>query len=140
MAAVAALAPAAVVPGVAAGTTMIVSDIAPNQTLYLNNLNEKIKKGALKKALYAVFSQFGPVMDVVTMRTNALRGQAWVVFENTADSTNALRQMQGFPFFDKPMVRAPRRWLAGAGAAGWRALNFRAAPPPAAHPVCQGEV
>jgi RNA recognition motif-containing protein len=93
--------PAATQP---AGNMMIASDVPPNQTLYLNNLNEKVKKGPLKKALYAVFSQFGPVMDVVCMRTNRLRGQAWVVFENVADSTNALRQMQGFPFFDKAMV------------------------------------
>lgn len=29
--------------------------------------------------------------------------QAWVVFEDVAAATNALRQMQGFPFYDKPM-------------------------------------
>ena len=83
---------------------MIASDVPPNQTLYLNNLNEKLKKSALKKGLYAVFTQFGPVMDIVACRTDKLRGQAWVVMENVADATNALRQMQGFPFFDKPMV------------------------------------
>lgn len=104
-AAMSAAPPSAPMPSQAAGSMMIASDVPPNQSLYLNNLNEKIKKGPLKKALYAVFSQFGPVMDVVCMRTNRLRGQAWVVFENVADSTNALRQMQGFPFFDKAMVR-----------------------------------
>jgi len=31
-------------------------DIPPSQTLYINNLNEKIKKNALKKALYIAFS------------------------------------------------------------------------------------
>lgn len=103
MAAAVSAAPPAVLAQ-AGSSMMIASDVPPNQTLYLNNLNEKIKKGPLKKALYAVFSQFGPVMDVVCMRTNRLRGQAWVVFENVADSTNALRQMQGFPFFDKAMV------------------------------------
>ncbi len=107
MAAVSAAAPAAPMSAHAGNGMMIASDVPPNQTLYLNNLNEKIKKGPLKKALYAVFSQFGPVMDVVCMRTNRLRGQAWVVFENVADSTNALRQMQGFPFFDKAMVCVP---------------------------------
>jgi hypothetical protein len=43
----------------------IASDAAPNQTIYINNLNEKVKKAALKKSLYAVFSQFGSIMDVV---------------------------------------------------------------------------
>ena len=32
---------------------------SPNNTVYINNLNEKIKKNDLKKSLYAIFSQFG---------------------------------------------------------------------------------
>lgn len=35
----------------------------------------------------------------------ALRGQAWVVFADVESATNALRQMQGFLFFNKNMVR-----------------------------------
>lgn len=58
----------------------------------------------LKKCMYAIFSQFGKILDVVCLKTLRLRGQAWVVFTDTAASTNALRTMQGFPFFDKPMV------------------------------------
>ena len=34
-------------------------DNRPNHTIYINNLNEKIKKEDLKKSLYAIFSQFG---------------------------------------------------------------------------------
>ncbi len=58
------------VPGLTAG-----GDVPPNQTIYINNLNEKIKKDALKSALYACFSQFGKIMDVVAMRDVRLRGQ-----------------------------------------------------------------
>eukprot|EP00884_Botryococcus_braunii_P015525 jgi/Botrbrau1/2656/Bobra.0203s0007.1 len=75
----------------------------PNQTLYVNNLYEKLKKDDLKKALYAVFSQFGRIIDIVALKTYRLRGQAWVVFDNVNSATNALRSMQGFPFFEKPM-------------------------------------
>ncbi|KAL1232806.1 U1 small nuclear ribonucleoprotein [Trichinella spiralis] len=56
------------------------ADIPPNQTIYVNNLNEKIKKDELKRALHAVFHQF-----------------------DLNSATNALRSMQGFPFYDKPM-------------------------------------
>lgn len=59
----------------------------------------------LKKALYAVFGQFGKILDVVCMKTNKLRGQAWVVFADVASATNAMKTMQGFPLFEKPMVR-----------------------------------
>ncbi len=58
----------------------------------------------MKKCLYAIFSQFGKILDVVVMRSIRLRGQAWVVFEEIGSATAALRAMQGFPFFEKPMV------------------------------------
>jgi len=45
----------------------------------------------LKKALYAVFGQFGRIIDIVCLKTFRLRGQAWVVFADVASSSNALR-------------------------------------------------
>jgi U2 small nuclear ribonucleoprotein B'' len=56
-----------------------------------------------------MFSQFGKILDVVCLKTYRLRGQAWVVFSDVASATNALRSMQGFPFFDKPIVRSHHR-------------------------------
>ena len=32
-----------------------------------------------------------------------MRGQAFVVFRDISSATNAIRSMQGFPFYDKPM-------------------------------------
>ncbi len=61
----------------------------------------------LKRQLYGLFSQHGKVIDIVALRTNSLRGQAWVVFENVGEATNALRALQGSAFFDKPLVRTP---------------------------------
>ncbi|CAH9109681.1 unnamed protein product [Cuscuta epithymum] len=79
------------------------SDIPPNKTIYINNLNEKIKLEELKKSLHAVFSQFGKILEVLAFKTLKHKGQAWVVFEDVSSATNALRQMHGFPFYDKPM-------------------------------------
>lgn len=79
-------------------------DIRPNNTIYINNLNEKVKKDELKKSLYAIFSQFGQIIDIVALKTLKMRGQAFVIFKEIQSSTNALRSMQGFPFYDKPMV------------------------------------
>ncbi|XP_046679339.1 U1 small nuclear ribonucleoprotein A [Homalodisca vitripennis] len=78
-------------------------DIRPSHTIYINNLNEKIKKEELKKSLYAIFSQFGQILDIIALKTMKMRGQAFVIFKEIASSTNALRSMQGFPFYDKPM-------------------------------------
>ena len=51
-----------------------------------------------------IFGQFGNIADVVSRRTYKLRGQAWVVFEREEDAEKALQSMQGFPFFNKPIV------------------------------------
>jgi hypothetical protein len=56
--------------------------------------------------MFALFSQFGKILDVVALKTFRLRGQAWIVFTDVAAATNALRTMQGFAFFDKPIVGA----------------------------------
>ncbi|CAD6210802.1 unnamed protein product [Miscanthus lutarioriparius] len=54
---------------------MLSGDIPPNQTIYLNNLNEKVKKEELKRSLYALCSQYGRILDVVALKTQKLRGK-----------------------------------------------------------------
>lgn len=78
-------------------------DIPPNQTLYVNNLNDKVPKQELRRSLFHLFSQYGSLLDVVALKTTRMRGQAWIVFEDIVNATNALRQLKGFPFYDKPM-------------------------------------
>ncbi|KAJ4849287.1 U1 small nuclear ribonucleoprotein A [Turnera subulata] len=79
------------------------NEVPPNMTIYINNLNEKIKIDELKKSLHAVFSQFGKILEILAFKTLKHKGQAWVVFEDVQSATNAMRQMQSFPFYDKPM-------------------------------------
>lgn len=82
---------------------MDTTDIAPQETVYVNNLNEKLNKEEMKKSLYAAFSQFGPIIDIVTMKTMKMRGQAFIAYRDVSAATQAVRHMQGFPFYDKPM-------------------------------------
>eukprot|EP00126_Sphaerothecum_destruens_P015132 Sdes_comp9053_c0_seq1m486 len=78
-------------------------DLLPNNTLYVNNINEKVKKETLKKALYFLFGQFGVVLDIVAIKTFRLRGQAFIVYQDIASATAALRSLQGFSFYEKPL-------------------------------------
>ncbi|CAN6693099.1 unnamed protein product [Malus baccata var. baccata] len=72
-------------------------------------MDHKIEKATLfrqeklKRSLYCLFSQYGRILDVVASKTPRLRGQAWVAFLEVASASNAVRQMQNFPFYDKPM-------------------------------------
>ncbi|KAL1226267.1 U1 small nuclear ribonucleoprotein A [Cardamine amara subsp. amara] len=79
------------------------SEVSPNQTIYINNLNEKVKLDELKKSLTAVFSQFGKILEVLAFKTLKHKGQAWVVFDNSASASTAIAKMNDFPFYDKNM-------------------------------------
>eukprot|EP00747_Dinoflagellata_sp_TGD_P162261 gnl/TRDRNA2_/TRDRNA2_179675_c0_seq1.p1 gnl/TRDRNA2_/TRDRNA2_179675_c0~~gnl/TRDRNA2_/TRDRNA2_179675_c0_seq1.p1 ORF type:complete len:248 (+),score=63.93 gnl/TRDRNA2_/TRDRNA2_179675_c0_seq1:45-788(+) len=78
-------------------------EIAPNQTLYVNHLNEKIKVPELKCCLLELFSTYGEVIDIVACGSLRKKGQAFVVFGDISCATNALRALQGFVFLDKPL-------------------------------------
>ncbi|OUM69922.1 hypothetical protein PIROE2DRAFT_37868, partial [Piromyces sp. E2] len=57
----------------------------------------------LRKALYYLFSQYGRVVDVVALKTMKMRGQAFIVYREITEATKAMRSLQGFPLFDKPI-------------------------------------
>ncbi|CEO95460.1 RRM domain-containing protein [Plasmodiophora brassicae] len=79
------------------------SVIQPGHTLYLNNLNEKISKKELKKALYELCGQFGSVIDIVALKTPRMRGQAFVLFDEINSAIKAHRDLQNFELFGKPI-------------------------------------
>jgi U2 small nuclear ribonucleoprotein B'' len=76
----------------------------PNATLYIKNLDWKIKKGLLRRALYALFTRHGKVLEIVTLRRDGLRGQAFVIMNTVQSATAALQAEQGFTFFGKDLV------------------------------------
>lgn len=76
----------------------------PNQTLFVSSLNDKINKTDLRRALYMLFSTYGPVLDVVVLKSKKMRGQAHIVYRDINTSTQAMRALQGFEFFGKEMV------------------------------------
>jgi U2 small nuclear ribonucleoprotein B'' len=88
----------------AAAVARPAAGIPPNQTLYVTNLpSAKIQKDDLKTALYMLFSTFGPILDVVALKTMAMRGQAHIVFRDVNAATQALRALDGSPFLGKDL-------------------------------------
>ena len=79
------------------------NSIPPNHTLYVNNINGKIKKQQLRKSLYSLFITYGRILGVVAIKGVKMRGQAFVVFDDVQNSTAALRSLQGVVFYDKPI-------------------------------------
>ncbi|RYO87872.1 hypothetical protein DL764_008802 [Monosporascus ibericus] len=94
-------------PGASGGSgapPVKVPPIPPNQTLYVTNLpSAKIQKSDLKTALYLLFSTYGPVLDVVALKTIKMRGQAHIVFRDVQAATQAMRSLEGFQFLGREL-------------------------------------
>lgn len=100
--------------------TNVMKSDPPNTTIYAHNLNEKVTQSGkkmffklnslsfwsteLRSALHAIFSQFGKVLEIVCAKTYKLRGQAWIIFEEPSAANSALVALEGFVFYDKPLV------------------------------------
>ncbi|KAI0751569.1 RNA-binding domain-containing protein [Daedaleopsis nitida] len=79
------------------------SSTQPNTTLYVKNLNDKVKKDELRVQLYALFTTYGRIIDIVALKGPKMKGQAFVVFTDLAGATAAMRGCEGMVFYDKPM-------------------------------------
>ncbi|KAM0329940.1 hypothetical protein ACHAQA_004107 [Verticillium albo-atrum] len=81
-----------------------ITPISPNQTLYITNLpSAKIQKPDLRTELYLLFSTYGPVLDIVAMKTMKMRGQAHVTFRDIQTATQAMRSLEGFEFLGRQL-------------------------------------
>ncbi|KAI5838960.1 hypothetical protein DFP73DRAFT_562779 [Morchella snyderi] len=74
-----------------------------NQTLYITNLNDRIRKDDLRLSLYTLFSTHGCVLDVNALKTMKGRGQAHIAFRDVASAAQALRACNGMNVFGKEM-------------------------------------
>lgn len=55
--------------------------------------------------LYALFTTYGKMIDVVASKSPKMKGQAFLVFTDLTAATTAMRACEGMMFYDKPMVR-----------------------------------
>ena len=67
-------------------------------------MEESIKADQLKEALTEIFSEYGNVIDLVAKKNLKAKGQAFVVFDDPQAAERAIKEIQGFELFDKPMV------------------------------------
>lgn len=78
-------------------------------SVYVQNLEERVKIETVTEALRTIFSEFGNVVDIVAKKNLKAKGQAFVVFEDADSAQKAIDEVQGFELFDKPMRLALAR-------------------------------
>ncbi|ORX49399.1 RNA-binding domain-containing protein [Hesseltinella vesiculosa] len=81
-----------------------VLNTTPCRTVYVSNLNEKIKLQEMKDALRDLFKKHGEVLDIVAHANIRLRGQAFVAYPTIEDAEKAIKELQHHVLFNKPMV------------------------------------
>ncbi|KAG8902167.1 hypothetical protein FRB99_004804 [Tulasnella sp. 403] len=78
------------------------------ETIYIQNLNEKVKLEVLKTSLGHLFKHYGTVLNVTAHKNLRMRGQAFVSFESKEIAAKAVKEVKGFPLYAKPMSTRPR--------------------------------
>lgn len=73
------------------------------ETLYINNLNEKVPLKIMKQSLKNLFKSYGVVLDVVMHSNVRMRGQAFVAMASRQAAGAAVKEVRGFPLYGKPM-------------------------------------
>ncbi|KAL7927316.1 hypothetical protein ACQKWADRAFT_276355 [Trichoderma austrokoningii] len=81
----------------------------PITTVYVQNLEERVKPEVLSEALKTIFSEFGNVIDIVAKRNLKAKGQAFIVFDENSAAQNAIEEVEGFELFGKPLKVAMAR-------------------------------
>lgn len=90
------------------------------ETLYLQNLNEKVQvKGELlgryagmsltllvmKQSLALLFKSYKPLLPIIMHGNIRMRGQAFVSFPDVETANRARKEVSRFPLYGRPMVR-----------------------------------
>ncbi|KAK6588136.1 U1 snrnp [Cryptosporidium xiaoi] len=79
------------------------SPIKRSNTIYINNLNERIPISELKEGLNHFFSKFGVISSIKCLNSFYRRGQAWISFENVDSAEVAIKNGKNASIFGKPM-------------------------------------
>jgi U2 small nuclear ribonucleoprotein B'' len=77
--------------------------LTPSRSVYVKNLEERIKPEALRESLTEIFSEYGEIIDIVAKQNLKAKGQAFIVFENAESAAKAIEEVQGFEMFGKEM-------------------------------------
>ncbi|ORX63435.1 RNA-binding domain-containing protein [Basidiobolus meristosporus CBS 931.73] len=85
-----------VIPVITAPTPKDPAPETPSNTLYIRNIDEKVKIPKLKKELSSIFQKYGKIVEIVAHANLRMRGQAFIVYDEEESATKALEEAQHF--------------------------------------------
>jgi RNA recognition motif-containing protein len=78
--------------------------LTARDSVYVRNLDERVKIEDLTESLHEIFGEFGNIIDIVAKKSLKRKGQAFIVYDDVESATRAIEEIQGFDLFDKPMT------------------------------------
>ncbi|KAK9718613.1 hypothetical protein K7432_005335 [Basidiobolus ranarum] len=93
-----------VVPVISAPTPKDPAPETPSNTIYIRNIDEKIKIPKLKKELTTIFQKYGKIVEIIAHGNLRMRGQAFVVFDEQESATKALEEAQHHVFHNRQLL------------------------------------
>jgi U2 small nuclear ribonucleoprotein B'' len=78
------------------------------ETIYIRNLNERVKLKVLTQTLRNLFSLYGRVLSVTAHSNIRMRGQAFVCLDSVDGAKKAVKEVEGLPIYGRGMVSCER--------------------------------
>ncbi|KAK4574661.1 hypothetical protein LTR86_001502 [Recurvomyces mirabilis] len=75
----------------------------PSATVYVRNIDERIKVSTVIDSLKGIFGDFGNVVDVVAKKSLKRKGQAFVIYDSVDSAQEAIDELQGFEVFGQQL-------------------------------------
>ncbi|KAK6459559.1 uncharacterized protein RJT20DRAFT_124804 [Scheffersomyces xylosifermentans] len=85
------------------GLPPIVEKVKPINTIYVNNLNDKVSLKKLKASLDEIFQKHGKIIQLTAHKNLKMKGQAFITYETESEATAALKNLQKRVLFNKPI-------------------------------------
>ncbi|RLV96050.1 U1 small nuclear ribonucleoprotein [Spathaspora sp. JA1] len=74
----------------------------PLETIYINNLNDKVSLSKLKTSLGSLFQKYGKILQITAHKNLKMKGQAFITYESKESSVKAM-ELQDHILFSKPI-------------------------------------
>lgn len=78
--------------------------IKPIETVYINNLNDKVSLKKINQELLKVFNKYGEIIDIQLKKNLRMKGQAFITFNSLKSAKDAIKENNNNTIlFGKPL-------------------------------------
>lgn len=77
--------------------------LKPIETVYINNINDKVSLKKVNEELLKVFNKYGEIIDIQLKKNLKMKGQAFITFDSLKSAKDAIKANNKTVLFGKPL-------------------------------------